>query len=88
MKEELKILGYRCKERVTGFKGVATSISFDLYGCIQVLLSPGLSEDGTLGKSIWFDYSRLKIISKKPVMEAPNFGDIEDKGPESKPVKL
>lgn len=46
MKKYLDILGHKVSDKVTGFNGVAVSVSFDLYGCIQVVVNPGLSSDG------------------------------------------
>ena len=37
---ELKLLGLKVKDKVTGFTGIITSVSFDLYGCIQVIITP------------------------------------------------
>jgi hypothetical protein len=40
----------------------------------------------------WFDVSRLKVLSKKPLMDAPNFewGDVAEgkKGPANLPIKI
>ena len=71
VKKHLDILGLRVEDKVTGFKGVATSVSFDLYGCIQVVIRPGLDKDGKPMEAQWFDIARLKITSKKPVMKPP-----------------
>jgi len=57
-------------------------VSFDPYGCVQVLIHPGLKEDGSPAAQHWLDYSRLEVISEEPVMEAP-FGS---KGPAPKPT--
>ena len=56
MQKYLAILGHRVVDRVTGFKGVAVTVSFD--GCIQVIVNPGLQTDGKLGDSNWFDFNR------------------------------
>jgi len=89
VKEHMNLLGHKCKDRVTGFSGVIASVSFDLYGCIQALVNPGTDKDGKLLEQMWFDVNRLKITSKTPVMEIPNFeyGDVADakKGPADKP---
>ena len=73
----LKILGYRVKDRVTQFEGVAIAVNFDLFGCVQVAASPGLDEKkdriSMLLESIWFDHKRLEVRSKAPVMEMPEF---------------
>lgn len=69
----LKMLGMKVRDRVTGFEGVVISVSFDLYGCIQAIVSPGLNKDGEPGKSQWFDILRLVTTSHEPVMDVPNF---------------
>ena len=49
IKKHLEILGFRVTDKVTGLTGVAVSVSFDLYGCIQVIVNPGLDKDGKMG---------------------------------------
>jgi len=84
MAKHIKMLGLKVRDRVTGFEGVVTSVSFDLYGCIQVVINPGLQPDGKLGESLWFDVGRLDAKSAEPVMERPDFGI--EKGPAEKPA--
>ena len=55
-----------------------------MYGCIQAIVRPKVDKDGKLVDSNWFDVDRLKILSKTPVMNVPNF--VKDKGPENKPL--
>ena len=81
----LSVLGKKVKDRVTGMEGIATSVSFDLYGCIQVLIHPGLKDDGTPRETRWFDSNRLTVTNDVPVMEPPSFIAGADKGPEAKP---
>ena len=81
---ELSLLGYKVKDRVTGMVGVVTCISFDLYGCIQALVHPGLDKDKKLQDLSWFDLSRLDVQSSAPVMRQPDF--VKEIGPECKPV--
>lgn len=80
MKHYMDILGKNVRDCVTGAEGIATSVCFDLYGCVQVAITPkvrdGKREDGT-----WFDHKRL-IASGSPVMEVPTFESVA--GPESK----
>lgn len=76
MNEYLAILGKKVSDRVTGFKGVATSVSFDLYGCVQVVVSPGEDKDGNIPQGNWFDHKRLVAISDTPVMDAPTFANV------------
>lgn len=69
MNEELKKLGLRGTDKVTGFEGVLASVSFDLYGCIMGLLTPQMGKDGKRADSEWFDMKR--ITTGKRVMDAP-----------------
>lgn len=82
----LSMLGMKVEDRVTGIKGVATSLCFDLYGCIQICINPGLDKEGKQREQYWFDYQRLKINSKEPVMPQPNWCNIIQKGPAEKPT--
>lgn len=69
--EHLAILGKKVKDKVTGFTGVATSVSFDLYGCVQVTVDGGFDKRGDR-QAHWFDYHRLGVVNNKPVMEPPS----------------
>ena len=73
IKKHLGLLGKRIEDKVTGKKGVVASVSFDLYGCVQAIVNPGMGKDGKLEDPIWFDVSRLKVLSEKPIMELPNY---------------
>jgi hypothetical protein len=73
IKQHLDLLGLKVQDKVTGFKGVVSSISFDLYGCVQAIVTP---ETDTIGKLLdqgWFDVSRLTVLDQRPVMQPPNF---------------
>jgi len=86
----LNLLGLRVRDRVSGFEGVVASVCFDLYGCIQAIVHPGLQADGKLGDQSWFDVNRLEIVSTEPVMNRPNFefGEVAkgNKGAAEKPA--
>jgi hypothetical protein len=84
VKESLELLGFRAEDRVTGFKGIISSISFDLYGCVQALINPGIDDNGKLRDSAWFDTNRIELLVGGPIMNVPNF-DLT-KGPENKPA--
>lgn len=73
MKHHLALLGYKVKDTVTGFSGTCTTIGFDLYGCVQAIVSPSMASDGKIEDGRWFDVKRLVATSKKPVMEVPTF---------------
>ena len=69
-------LGLRVRDVVTGLEGVITSITFDLYGCVQALVSSGLDEKGETRPGQWFDLKRLVPQSDDPVMPVPTFGHV------------
>ena len=89
IKSHLSILGKPVKDKVTGMKGIVSSVSFDLYGCIQVIVNPGLGKDGKPQDQLWFDIGRMEILSQTPVMKQPDydFGPISEgkKGAAEKP---
>lgn len=90
VKKHLALLGHRVEDRVTGCTGIVSSIGFDLYGCIQAVVNPGMDKDLKFRESVWFDISRLKVLSDEPVMNPPNydFGHIAEgkQGPAEKPA--
>jgi hypothetical protein len=61
LQEYVDTLGLPATDKVTGFQGVISSVSFDLYGCIQVALTPPIDKDGKLVDGRWFDVNRLHI---------------------------
>jgi len=74
LKKHLSILGLRVKDRVTGFKGIATVVGFDLYGCIQVSVNPGLDENGKIMDAHWFDIARLNVDNESDrAMDVPSY---------------
>ena len=91
--QTIDLLGRRAKDKVTGFEGVVSSVSFDLYGCIQIVLVPAKGSDGKLGDAHWFDVQRLTVLDDAPVMRRPDFGarsalpENYDHGPAEKPAR-
>ena len=86
MKNHIAWLGFKAKDRVTGYVGVVSSISFDLYGCVCAVLTPATDKDGKTGDGHWFDVKRLQKLGSKPVMEAPDFG-LPEIGAAEKPIR-
>ncbi len=90
--EHLNMLGLKVKDRITSFEGVLSSVSFDLYGCIQAIVNPGIDKDGKMRDSLWFDINRLEVMDETPVMELPNFdvGPVAEgfKGAAEKPAQF
>jgi len=87
--DHLDLLGKRVVDRVTGFRGVVTCISYDLYGCIQAIVKPLVGKDNTLQEVQWFDVSWLEELNSTPVMPMPDFNRSYiaqgNKGPAEKP---
>lgn len=91
----LNWLGLKVKDRVTGFAGVVTSVSFDLFGCIQVVVSPA-ADNAThkLESGCWFDVSRLEMDGDR-VMDVPCYARTQtpdaiasgEHGPADKPAQ-
>ncbi len=69
--KDLELLGLKVRDRVTGFSGIVSSICFDLYGCVQGVVSPPVDEKGALPDGKWIDTSRLEVLDASPVMEVP-----------------
>ncbi len=84
VKEGLDLLGLKVKDKVTEVTGIADSVCFDLYGCVQVSIRPKADEKGKLSDAHWFDIGRITVTGKKPVMDVPTFG--LKKGPAEKPA--
>jgi hypothetical protein len=85
MEKYLSWLGLEVRDCVTGLEGVITSISFDICGCIQGLLTPK-AIGGTRSDSCWLDLKRLVVIGSF-VIEPSDFALQEDTGAENnKPV--
>ena len=70
---------------------VQTCVSFDLYGCIQVVVAPQVDKDSKSEDSGWFDVTRIEILSDEPVMQLPDFsaGYVAEgrKGAADKPLR-
>lgn len=71
MNNDLRLLGLKVKDRVTGFSGVVVSICYDLFGCIQAVVSPVANDKNEIGDGRWFDVSRLEVLDENHVMEIP-----------------
>lgn len=69
--KDLELLGLKVRDRVTGMLGVVSCISYDLYGCVQAVVTPPVDEKGSLPEGKWFDVSRLEVLDRAPVMEIP-----------------
>jgi len=91
-KTHIEMLGFEVRDMVTGQTGIVTSVSFDLFGCMQCIITPK-SVDGKNGDAGWYDSNRLEIVSERRVMPLPMW-DYSDNGivkqphgPAYKPIK-
>jgi hypothetical protein len=73
VEKHIDILGKKVRDKVSLITGVATSVSFDLFGCVQVVINTGLDKDGNPKTYNWYDISRLEIVANKRVMDIPDF---------------
>jgi len=73
VEKHLSLLGLRVEDKVTKAVGVVDSISFDLYGCVQAGLNPGMDKDNKQLECRWYDVSRLTVLDETPVMSQPNY---------------
>ncbi len=71
--KHMGLLGLKVIDAVTGAEGVVTTLSFDLYGCIQAVVTPYANKDGEIKEGHWLDITRLNVLDRKPVMELPDF---------------
>ena len=69
----IALLGKKAKDKITGLTGIITSVSFDLYGCIQAVITPPASKEGKVNSGHWFDVTRLEILEHVSVITLPDF---------------
>lgn len=81
MERYLSWLGLEVRDCVTGMKGVVTSLSFDICGCIQGLITPPVNGNEKKD-SYWFDIKRLIVIGP-PVINPSDFALGADTGAEN-----
>lgn len=58
-------LGQEVKDKVTGFKGIASGRCVYLSGCAHVSIQPKVGKDGKLPEAKWFDEPMIELVSKK-----------------------
>lgn len=84
VKSTINLLGIPVRDRVTGFRGTVTSVSFDLYGCVQATVDAGFN-DKNERVAHWFDVARLEPTGDERVMKVPAFA-APDHGPADKGI--
>jgi hypothetical protein len=64
-------LGDECEDMVSGFRGIATSRTEWLNGCVRIGISPRkLDKDGKLPDAVSFDEEQVKVLKKAAVVPA------------------
>lgn len=60
-------LGWRVKDSITGFTGIATGLGVFLNGCERIGVTPEkLMKDGKVRETEYFDVQQLIVVDKKP----------------------
>jgi hypothetical protein len=68
------LLGRRVKDKISGQEGVCDALTFDLYGCIQIAVSPSVDKDGKYVDGRMLDVHRVQAIDADTrVMPRPAF---------------
>jgi len=60
-------LGYKFRDKITGFTGIATGFVQYISGCNQLLIAPECGADGALRDSNWFDEQRMVQVYQERV---------------------
>lgn len=71
--KDVNLLGKEAKDAVTGFSGVISTMSFDVYRCVQAFVTPPVDEKGEMKDGKWFDVARLIIADDNPAMKKARF---------------
>lgn len=81
-KQEIK-LGMEVMDIVSGFKGIATSRTEYLNGCVRFCVEPKVKKDGSVVDSCCFDIQQLQIV--KTVTPATKVVQSSTGGPRPNP---
>ncbi len=77
-------LGMKVKDRLSEFTGTVTGRTEYLYGCKQILITPGEIKDGKPVDSAWFDEDRFEPVITPPV-KPPESATVRRGGPAQNP---
>ncbi len=72
-------LGSLVRDKITGFKGIATGRTIWLHGCDRICVEPQSLHDGKPIEAQWFDSKRLDLV-KSGVVETEDAPDEEKPG--------
>ena len=75
-------LGDKLKDTVTGFQGIAISVSFWLNGCVQFALKPPVDKDGKVQEADWVDQQQLELVKpERKRAKSPSTGGPKSDAP-------
>lgn len=60
-------LGWKVKDKVTGFTGVVTAVTLFLNGCRRVCIQPAVGKDGKMPSDGWFDEPQLDRVGRTAI---------------------
>ena len=66
MEDKVK-LGDKVKDKLTKFTGIVTGRAEYLFGCVQLLVNPGVVKDGEPVAATWVDENRMVLVKSKAV---------------------
>lgn len=81
-------LGWKVRDQITGFEGIAIARTEWLYGCTRYVIEPNkLDKDGKLPDPHSFDEQRLIVLERSPKFISPDMTDAAKKpgGPRPDP---
>lgn len=67
-------LGNKVEDRVTGFTGIATSITTYLNGCVRVGVQRKVGSDGKIPDVEYFDIGQLTVLDTSYKQQQKNTG--------------
>lgn len=69
-----ELLGKQAKCKVTGFKGIITSVVYYLNGCVQVCVIPPAGKDVKMPDGEYIDIGQIDVIGKGVTIESKDTG--------------
>jgi len=63
-------MGSKVKDKITGFEGTITAVTFYLYGCTQYLVQP-IAKDGEQKEPDFIDESGLELLAEPEIPKQP-----------------
>lgn len=79
-------LGWRLRDKATGFTGIATARIEYISGCIQYCILPEVKDDGKYVDGVYIDEQRIEFVDNGIAVEARLTGGPSSRG-EAPPVR-